>query len=83
MVIRNLKFGAILNSPMSSLRLANSGCVGDTKGTVAMKRRLPGAGEETVSQKENCQVPSVPRRTKRQKICKAPPAKVSAWYSVP
>lgn len=64
---------------MSALHFANSkDCPREVKGA-AMKRRLPSYGEGVVSLKENRQAPSpaVPKRTKRQKISKTPPAKVS------
>ena len=61
---------------MSTLSPANSkDYPQDVKG-VAMKRRHPANGDGAVSLKENRQAPAVPKRTKRQKICKTPPAKV-------
>jgi hypothetical protein len=78
-VTRNLKFGAILLMSFQSLSFADmnsEGCARGSKGTAAVKRRLPSYGEEA-TQKENRQAPSVPKRTKRQKISKTPPAKVS------
>lgn len=62
---------------MSSLHITNSKAAG--KGA-ATKRKLPTYeyDEGKPCSKENQQIPTVPTRTKRQKLCsRTPPAKVN------